>query len=140
MILVKTYWVIPPIIDGTKSQTRRFTDPNLKAGSIHVMKRFLSDRSFARVRIRRVWQEHLGDMTDEDAIAEGYHDRIDNVRGICRAHCNRGTLGMTTRQWMKVLDDIENGVSKGPMLWVIEFELVEALWDPSHVAVRETRG
>ena len=69
MILVKTYWVIPPIIDGTKSQTRRFTDPNLKAGSIHVMKRFLSDRSFARVRIRRVWQEHLGDMTDEDAIA-----------------------------------------------------------------------
>jgi hypothetical protein len=131
MLLVKSYWVIPPIVDGTKSQTRRFEDPQVEPGSIHVAKRFKSDPGFARVRIKRVWREHLGVISDEDARAEAYNDRVDILRGICRAHCNRGTLGMTPRQWMKLLDDMLAGREKGPELWAIEFELVEVLWDPS---------
>ncbi len=131
MLLVKSYWVIPPIVDGTKSQTRRFEDPKVEPGTIHAAKRFKSDPAFARVRIKRVWREPLGAITDEDARAEAYNDRVDFLRGICRAHCNRGTLGKTPREWMQLLDDMIAGRDKGPTIWAVEFEHVQTLWDPS---------
>ena len=131
MLLVKSYWVIPPIVDGTKSQTRRFEDPKVEAGTIHAAKRFKSDPAFARVRIKRVWKEPLGAITDEGARAEAYNDRVDFLRGICRSHCNRGTLGKTPREWMQLLDDLIAGRESGPTVWAVEFEHVQTLWDPS---------
>ena len=140
MILVKTYWVIGPILDGTKSQTRRFRDPKLKIGSIHSLKRFVSDRTFAKVRVRNVWTEPIGAMTDESAQAEGNVNREDILRQICRSHANRGTLGKSPRQWIQLLEDLLSGATQGPPVWVIDFELVSTIWDPSRVAVKEGRS
>ena len=140
MIIARTYWIIGPILDGTKSQTRRFHDPKLKVGSIHVVKRFPSDRTFAKVRIRGVRTEPLGAVTDEDARAEGNADRADILRQICRSHANRGTLGKTPREWIELLEDVLSGRSMGPTIWVIDFELVSKIWDPSREVQREMRS
>ncbi len=140
MILARTYWIIVPILDGTKTQTRRFLDPKLKIGSIQSLKRFPSDKTFAKVRIRNIRTEPLGAVTDADARAEGNADRADILRQICRSHANRGTLGKTPREWLQMLDDILSGRSKGPTVWVIDFELVSVIWDPSKVVGHELRS
>lgn len=75
---------IEPIRSGRKTQTRRLslrvavnpgndftaTTARNKAGQ------------FARCRCKRTWLESLGSITDADAWAEGYADRLDYLRAF----------------------------------------------------------
>lgn len=77
MILFQQEHILP-ILDGTKTQTRRiWKRPRAKVGSIHLAKtKMLSKEYFARLEILAVGQERLGDITDEDANAEGYRSAL----------------------------------------------------------------
>lgn len=85
MILFKPEHVTP-ILEGTKTQTRRiWKRPRAKVGSIHLAKtKMLSKDYFARLRILAVYEERLMDITDDDAKAEGYHDRECYLRAFFR--------------------------------------------------------
>ncbi len=69
---------IAPILDGSKTQTRRiWKQPRAKVGSVHLAKtKMLSKEYFARLEILDVEQVRLGDITDEDAEAEGYRSAL----------------------------------------------------------------
>lgn len=73
MILFKPEHVAP-IIQGRKTQTRRIGKRRWRIGSIHQAKLNFSkgSRPFAKLRILAVRQERLGDISEEDAKAEGY--------------------------------------------------------------------
>lgn len=68
---------VAPILSGQKTETRRiWKSARVTPGSIQLAKtKMLSKEFFARLRIQRVWQETLGEITDEGARAEGYPDR-----------------------------------------------------------------
>ena len=71
MILFKKHFIFP-ILTGLKTQTRRtWKRPQAKAGAIHKAKTDYSLRYFAELRILKVSQERLGDITEQDAQKEG---------------------------------------------------------------------
>lgn len=72
MILFKPYHIFPILI-GLKTETRRtWEKPRVKIGSIQKAKtRMISKAYFARLRILAVYQQRLGDMTEQDAYEEG---------------------------------------------------------------------
>lgn len=74
MLLFKPYHVFP-ILDGIKTETRRtWEKPRAKAGSDHQCRtRMFSgkDDYFAIVDILDVYQQPLGEMTEEAARKEG---------------------------------------------------------------------
>jgi len=76
---------VPLILEGRKIQTRRLwldkktkkarDQPRCKVGAIHLAKtQMLSKEYFAKLKIIRVWKEPLGDISQQDAIEEGYID------------------------------------------------------------------
>lgn len=71
------------ILRGDKTQTRRiWKKPMAKEGSLHFAKRRLfSDDWFARLRILKVREQRLGDMTEDEFRAEGY-SRFEEFRAI----------------------------------------------------------
>lgn len=72
MILFKPMFV-GPILAGTKTQTRRTGSKRWKIGSIHQAKTsYAKDAVFAKLRIVAIRQEKLGEMTEADAVAEGF--------------------------------------------------------------------
>jgi hypothetical protein len=75
-----------PIIEGTKTQTRRIWPHGRRAkpGSIHQARLTLFGKPFCYLRVLDVYQEPLGAIDDTDAMAEGYADGIDYVRAFCR--------------------------------------------------------
>lgn len=67
---------INPILAGTKTQTRRvWKRCRVKPGTIYGARTSYNAVPFALLRVRRVWQERLLDITDDDARAEGYVSR-----------------------------------------------------------------
>ena len=65
------------ILTGAKTQTRRiWAKPRARVGSLHLAKtKMLSTDYFARLHILAVYPEELGQISEDDAIAEGYRDR-----------------------------------------------------------------
>jgi hypothetical protein len=109
MILFKPCHV-EPILNGTKTQTRRKCNglPRWKLGSIHQCQTqlFKNDSVFAKVRIIGVDYEYLGVITEQDAMAEG---------------------GYTIDEYKKVWEEINGKWDYYTRVWVIDFELVEAV-------------
>ena len=63
---------VDPILKGLKTQTRRL-NARCKIGSIHLAKtKMLSPECFAHLLINNKYKQPLGDMSEEDAIKEGY--------------------------------------------------------------------
>jgi hypothetical protein len=92
MLLFKPQHV-EPILNGTKWQTRRIWGrPRAKEGSIHLAKtKMLSKEYFAKIFINRVFRQKLRDMTEEDALAEGYPSREAYYDAFCRINKLTGT-------------------------------------------------
>jgi hypothetical protein len=83
---------VAPILEGRKTQTRRFGKRRWNIGAIHQCRTRMLDAesTFARVRILDVTQQCLGSMTTEDARAEGYDNVgafIDEWESINGANC-----------------------------------------------------
>jgi len=71
MLLFKPYHVAP-IIDHDKTETRRFwKKPRAKRGSIHFCRLRFDHNYFGRVEILDVYEQPLGEMSEESAQAEG---------------------------------------------------------------------
>jgi hypothetical protein len=68
---------VAPILAGTKTQTRRiWVRWRANVLSTHFAKtKMLSREHFAKLYISDRWEERLGDISEEDAQAEGYHSR-----------------------------------------------------------------
>ena len=68
MILFKHAHIFSILI-GLKTQTRRtWEKARVKPGSVHLAKtEMISKQFFARLKILAVYQERLGDMTEQDA-------------------------------------------------------------------------
>ena len=83
MILFKLEHILP-IIDGRKTVTRRIWAKGcrVKVGSIQKAKlNFYAPKSFALLKILKVFKQKLGEMTDTDAYHEGYDD-IDSFKKV----------------------------------------------------------
>lgn len=84
---------VEPILAGTKTQTRRaWKKPRARVGTVHLAKtRMLSSDYFARLAILAVYEERLGDISEEDARAEGYPSRAAYLQAFARI--NRQRIG-----------------------------------------------
>ena len=77
------------ILAGTKWQTRKlWSRPRAKVGSEHLIylrPPMTGEKPFARILIQRVWQQALGEITAEEAQAEGFdsiEDFLESFRKI----------------------------------------------------------
>jgi hypothetical protein len=82
---------IAPILAGTKTQTRRIW-PRWRANvcSTQLAKtKMLSKEHFAKLYIFDRWEERLGDITEEDARAEGYNSREEYLAKFAEINVKR---------------------------------------------------
>ena len=111
---------VPLILDGTKTETRRLwidkktskarVKPRCLVDKIHLAKtKMLSKEYFAKLLIKKVWKEPLGDITDEGAIREGYKNR--EVYLVAFFEIN------------EIIDIVEKVYALENELWVVRFEL-----------------
>lgn len=92
------------ILQGIKTQTRRTGKHRWKIGAIRQAKTgYKKDSEFAKIRILAVRQERLVDISESDALAEGYK---------------------SIREYMDVFIRIYGSWNGKSMVWVIDFELV----------------
>lgn len=103
---------VPLILNGTKTQTRRiWKRKRCNVGSVHLAKtEMLSKEYFAKLTILRVWQEKLGDISETDAIAEGYKNRDDYLNAFFKIN--------------KINDEINQFAWLWKLVWCVEFEVV----------------
>lgn len=101
---------VAPILEGTKTQTRRaWKKQRALPGKTHLAKtKMLSKEYFARLLVNKVYQQRLGDISEEDAKAEGYPSRADYLDAFARI--NKQPTGDS------FLDQT---------VYVIEFQLIE---------------
>ena len=66
------------ILRGEKSQARKlWARARAKEGAEHLLYRrppMTGEKPFARILVTRVWKQRIGDMTQDDARAEGWAD------------------------------------------------------------------
>ncbi|MNC01367.1 ASCH domain protein [compost metagenome] len=104
MILFKLEHIVP-ILAGTKTQTRRTGKLRWKVGSVRQAKtNYREDSEFAKIRILTVRQERLGDISEEDANAEGY---------------------LSIADFQDAFRRIYGGWEPDQKVWVIDFERVD---------------
>jgi hypothetical protein len=80
MILFKRYHV-QQILDGTKTETRRcWKNRKPRIHSVHLAKvTMLSKEFFARLLIENCYTQRLGDISEQEARAEGYGSREEYI-------------------------------------------------------------
>lgn len=80
MFLFKDYHK-PMILARKKRATRRWWEKSrANAGSVHQAKTgYRKEDMFAKIQIKEVYKQRLGDMTDEDARLEG-HDNVESYK------------------------------------------------------------
>lgn len=118
MILFKPEHV-PLIKNGTKTQTRRaWKKCRVTVGSTQLAKtQMLSKEFFAKLRIKRVWQEYLTDISEADAKAEG---------------------GYTIPEYWDKFYEINPPSIENPFLWCVEFEVIHEENILKYMKVRES--
>ena len=110
MMLFKDFH-IAMILAGEKTQTRRsWKKARAKVGAIHLAKvKMLSKEYFARLLILAVYEERLGDISEEDARAEGYPSKYAYL--------------IAFQEINHISDDDFTDMLK-MMIWVVKFEVV----------------
>ncbi|MBO8160600.1 MAG: ASCH domain-containing protein [Thermosipho sp. (in: Bacteria)] len=94
------------ILQGIKTQTRRTGKKRWKVGSIHQAKLNFKKGSkpFALLKIISVRQERLGDISEDDAKAEGYS---------------------SIQEYKEAFKRIYGFWEPDLMVWVVDFEVVQ---------------
>ncbi|MCW4010053.1 MAG: ASCH domain-containing protein [Candidatus Bathyarchaeota archaeon] len=90
------------IVEGKKTATRR-RKGRFKNGAVVGIRHWMFEKSLAKIRILRKYQQPLGAMTEEDANKEG---------------------GYTLKQFREVWREISGSWEPAQVVWVYEFELV----------------
>jgi len=96
------------IHEGIKTATRRnWKKRMVKVGGRYKMKtQLFSHISYGGIEVKKVYQQKLGDMTEEDAKKEG---------------------GYTLEEFRQVWKEINGSWDDDLKVWVVEFEAVETL-------------
>lgn len=100
---------VPKILAGEKTETRRIWQKRrAKPGSVHRAKtKMLSKEYFALLQIEAVYQERLGDISEESIKAEGYNSREEY----------KAVMEKANKKSNFVWDDNQ-------MIWVIKFKVI----------------
>ena len=97
---------IAMIRKGTKTQTRRnHKQARARVGVVHQCRTELFGPPHCYIRVKRVWQERLGDINYADAHREGGYTPEDYIKGMIEMHKGK--------------------VSPDSILWCYEFEYVK---------------
>ena len=96
---------IPMIRDGRKTESRRMWEKaRVSEGSYQQVKKLIFTKEhFGYIQIRKLYRQHLLDITEESAQREG---------GYMRA------------EYLRAFHEIYPGVGENPELWVLEFEYI----------------
>lgn len=103
---------------GRKTQTRRLwidkktgkisKKPRAKVGNIQKCKtKMLSRKYFALVKILRTWTEELGNISEEDAIKEGYSGKTTYLKAFFEIN--------------KIIGDAKRKEVYHSLIWCVEF-------------------
>jgi len=93
------------ILAGKKTQTRRVWDrPRVRIGGVYQCRTELFGKPFAHIKVLAVDQVRLGDITEEDARAEGAESVEDFIEAWLNIH----------RVW-----------NPNWMVWRVKFEVVK---------------
>ena len=107
------------ILRGEKSQARKlWARARAKEGAAHLLYRrppLTGEKPFARILVTRVWKQRIGDMTAEEALAEGWPDKA--------AWSEQFSEG---RKFDRPIDEVE--------VYALEFEVVERFEEPAATA------
>ena len=102
------------ILAGEKWQTRKlWAQPRAREGAQHLFylrPPMTGERPFARVLIKRVWRQLLGEMTEAEARAEGYDSVADFLE-----------------QFQKINSRKVKGDLSKVQVYAVEFDLLDKL-------------
>jgi hypothetical protein len=93
---------IPLILTGAKTATRRRRKPPVKEGGSYHIRTGFFEHLDDRFRVDRLYQQRLGDMTEDDASREG-----------------SPTLRDYARDWIALY----GAWNPDDLVWVVEFHL-----------------
>ena len=104
------------ILRGEKTQARKlWARARAREGAEHLLYRrppMTGEKPFARILVTRVWQQRLGDMTEEEVRAEGWSDKPAWLLQFSEG-----------KRFSDPLDDVE--------VFALEFHLVETFEEPA---------
>jgi hypothetical protein len=124
MLKVRTFWK-DDVLSGKKTRSYRPWKRPFKVGSIHECRPGRFQPRIGWVQITRVWEQNLGEITDEDAQNDGYPTRKEMLDHFCMTYAKLGTMGKSHEEWVQVLADVLAHRS-GPVVWGHEFKVVDA--------------
>ena len=96
---------IPLILSGAKTATRRKRKPSVKEGGSYFIRTGFFEHIDEKIKVDRLYQQRLGDMTEEDAVREG----STNLRDY-------------TQDWASLY----GAWNADDLVWVVEFHLEES--------------
>jgi len=116
---------VPLILSGIKTQTRRIWrhGPKVKEGRIYQARVRRFDPPFAMLKVKRVWRQKLGEMTNEEARAEGFVSRLDFVRAFIE-------INRLSYEWAQTYEGYYYLIPPETFemeVWAVEFEVTEIL-------------
>lgn len=134
---------VEAVLNGTKTQTRRvvkenqdlwFDDGNYvvyengrvkyRVGQTYAVQPGRCKKAVARIRITDIRQEHLHDITAEDAVAEGIALDLEHFVNKDPVRAAKIVAIITfSNLWQSIHTKPGRRWEDNPMVWVISFEL-----------------
>lgn len=98
-------YTISQILSGNKTVTRRMPSGKRPAvpGNIHKLKIDRTKKTYGLIKIESCELEKLGDLTEEEAIKEGFNNK---------------------KHYMNYFRYLNGDVEEDQLIWKIEFELL----------------
>lgn len=104
------------ILRGEKSQARKlWARARAKEEAEHLLYRrppMTGEKPFTKILVTRVWKQRIGDMTQEEALAEGWPDTDAWIEQFSEG-----------RKFDRPVDEVE--------VYALEFEVIERFEEPT---------
>ena len=123
MLKVRTFWK-DAVLEGRKTRSYRPWKRPFKVGSVHECRPSRSGPVLAWVEITRVWEQYLGDITEEDAHHNGYPTLKEMLEHFCLTYADQRARGKSKAWWKQTLATLLDHSDRGPMVWGMEFKVV----------------
>ena len=102
---------IAPILAGRKTQTRRlWKKARVRIGGIYEGRTYRAGKPFVRLHVLDVERERLGNISEEDAVREGYETSAEFLKDFFAMHEGKFRPGV---DWLD------------HQVWVMSFEVLK---------------